>query len=331
MQVPFKSRYSYQLGRMKSSPLVLRASAEIRRAVHQCLRGPLFLLLLSCEGATVAGQAANSDLVWNNLHGPVKEILTEWYDFGSERWIRDERVLYNGDGNIMAKDSYSNDDIRDGGETRSYDAKGNNVRTVEYDASGVTFTWEYSYSDSGLYQGYTRYDRAGLQYDKTVIIRNRTGKRTGDEYWGVAGELLNRGVYEYNTHGDRIRTTYYDKAGAFIRVDSVGYVYDANGKMVEETKYYNGERVVTKYQDGKKVSELNYDANNLFGDSSTMGKTFNEHGDCILDAGVYDGKKLSIRYVYEYDAHGNWVQQHNITDSGAKGGYKRRSVVYSPP
>ncbi len=274
------------------------------------------------------GQNRYSDLHGDNLHGPVLSVKLEWYHMMDNRWVLQDVTSYNDSGNVSTKVEYYSDGGVMRRTSRDYDAQGSHIRTTEYFEGKLEYDNTYVYDDQGRYMGFRRLLGSGEQWDKWVVERDSKGINIGYTYWGGEGVFSRRCVYERDARGDVVKTHHYAEDGAWRKTDSTAYFYNGTGELIEEREYTDWNTKITKYVNGTRSYVLDQNApgqrTNVFRNESF----YNAHGDEVESNRSSESGPLVVRYFYEYDAYGNWIEQHDLSPSGAKGGYKRRTIVY---
>ena len=104
--------------------------------------------------------------------------------------------------------------------------------------------------------------------------------------YSASGELEEK--YEYNDHGDRVRSQSWEN-GKLVSDITSEYTYDEQGKVLLETSKF---WCLTPKADGT-TEELTFTSTHQF--------TYDEHGLLTIEEAKIDGKFVEI-YVYDYEA-----------------------------
>lgn len=114
-------------------------------------------------------------------------------------------------------------------------------------------------------------------------------------------------IYEYDTNGNRVKSTYYLEDGTVV--DFWVYEYDDNGNLIKEAYYFeNGTSVeywIYEYdENGNRIQMTYYNADGTIGYYSVY--EYDENGNRVKATGYSaDGSIISID---EYDENGNKIK-----------------------
>ncbi|MBX3255392.1 MAG: hypothetical protein KF862_14720 [Chitinophagaceae bacterium] len=290
-------------------------------------------LIHLCLFLNTQGQTSNSDLNYYNLKGNVQKTSETWFNYNTNSWTQGDVFTFDNDGNITQITEYY-DNVVSGYQERFYDAKGNEIERKIFRDGKIDYHSYYTYDSLSQIIKSIRFDSDNKQYDMTIYVRNKKGKKLADYYYGVKDEFLNKGVYTYNSKGDLIETKFYDKDSLIIRTDSIQYTYNSAKEIITKVMYYTNLTETYNYENGKLVRKIeNQPSNNLFEGGRLIETTYNSYGDIVQEKGYYgtptQEDKMDTKYEYEYDLEGNWIKQNKFhSKDGSRDGYRKRTITY---
>ncbi|MDQ3665785.1 MAG: hypothetical protein M3410_04135, partial [Acidobacteriota bacterium] len=216
-------------------------------------------------------------------------------------------------------------------QTTTYDAKGNEIEAVHYNADGSLQSRIVSmYGAAGKLIEKVHYGTDGSLSGRTVLIYDDEGKVVEKVFSTSAGYPTEKTVYTYDPSGGKVEELLVKdgSAGAYVvegtvynisGVDSVKSVYDADDKLIE-VLFHNADdslisKVVMTYDHaGNLLSSTQYIGEAFFkGKPSALANVlaigdpffrrlyvYNEQGRKIEEK-LYFADSLSIRKTFAYD------------------------------
>lgn len=212
--------------------------------------------------------------------------------------------VYNSDGRIMKRTSYSNNKI-DHVATYKYNDNGNRTAWIG-ESSFLTFKWVYSYNAQGKkykdvkYHGDRLFQRYEYEFEGDNMKRKRYYDSEGKNFWTnhysydskgrkitykmthIIKEQEESAKYQYDYNNNLLSQEMYDYKGALRWKDS--NVYDENNNKTETVRYNESNEILEK-------AYLKYNTNNDLVEIKSFDKDNNQ-----ID---------HVRYIIKYDNVGN--------------------------
>ena len=298
----------------------------------------LFLSIFSC---TTDNQERNTDVERLNLSGKVKSLLkTNSRADSILKETHRELSLFNSNGNIIEKQSFKKSGEKYKKWISIYDKNQFEIETIEikypndtlkrwinkYDNSGNEIeSLIYDHKDSILSHTKSEYNKFNKETE-SIILKSRPAKnqlvKVSYEYDDGGNEVKTTRYYvdksktewftKYDSFGNEIEWTVYDRMGNLERKDSTSYTYYNNNNIKEEKAYntvdgpefysisiYDEKGNEIEYieflNDSIKSKELYFYDNN---DVKTT-KYFNSNGRL----------KKTIKLISEFDDNGNLIKE----------------------
>lgn len=287
-------------------------------------RVPIFFIVATfCVGAGKAQSKTDREAA--GLLGPVQTVTTEIAEFAS-------------------KDGKNVEGPRMPVRSVSYDARGNQVKRVDFNRDGsVAQTIVYTYDAAGRSTGYEDYTPGLTTPRKHVYVLDQSGRRTEYKMIQPTGSPADeKYLYQYDDKGNKASEELYHKKTLVSRNENaydeqgrlisqiiynadgsvaagIGNSFAPDGKPVERTRH-DGDlltyRVRYKYDDKGRLAELETVGSYVEMDSHAEGYVT---GKVVY---VYKGKdrpketlvynpdgSLRERAVFDYDSRGNWTKR----------------------
>lgn len=245
----------------------------------------------------IAAAGAKHTLPSTRLVGPVRGVRQERALFVNPsgqptKWVEDGRLLtdvagYDRAGRLTDKTSYTPDGAQAVRMLRTYDDGGRLVSERLHDAADTLWRkTRYLYDAAGRLTLALSTDADGDIWFRDVYLPNAAGAPVRVDHHDPDGTFLHRASFTYDEQRRVIRRSLSDADGSPISSNT--YRYDPSGWLIE---------VVTHSRSGALVSRWRY--------------RHDPHGNERLWTSLEaDGSvRTKERYVYEYDARGNWLKR----------------------
>jgi len=244
------------------------------------------------------------------VQGPVREAhtsRTEYDSFG--RTIFSETVYLHNSARYQYSAHYDEngrlifqDWLRNGTSW--------NTIAVQYDAQGRPIK-----AFEGREVTMLEYDQAG-RIGKVIYPNGGVTLKNYDSYGNLVEERVTNSdqettvyVYEYNEHGDLIKSTIYEPYGSQVTREHCRYEYDEHGNKIKQQSLLN-----------EAYDEWEYDANgnetkHLFylssGDFVCFYSKYDENGN-VIEKRREDQNGITYDSYLEYDSYGNLIKDSTV-------------------
>ncbi|MBQ9805500.1 MAG: RHS repeat protein [Clostridia bacterium] len=181
-----------------------------------------------------------------------------------------------------------------------YDEAGNPIRQIE--PSGETVELEYD-----KYGNITKV--VGLGYIQERKF-DASGRMTENVLKNESGFWMETKVYEYNEHGELIKTTVHENGGAFFTQSDCQFEYDEQGNKIRciwnQASGMGWDREEWEYDaEGNLIQNTIYASN---GEFVAFYFEYDESGNKI-ERRCEDGTGITSYVYYEYDVYGNVLKR----------------------
>lgn len=268
----------------------------------------IVLILFKTDTSLASNKENASSESWYNPKDSIQSIVIKGEDFDEEGnssfWS--ERYVYQygeNDNEIEYKYYYPEKTLLRV-LTNEYDQKGNLAKTKVYEVGGDTTFYDYKYDEKGNEIEEVSYENDTLSYR----ISN-----------------------EFNSHGHKIKSTWYDDMG-LIGTETFAHKYSDNGEIIEKKSFnFNGElndRRVYSYENGMLLNELRYNGNSILIYKQIEKYDSKGHN---IESTFYDyveGELVrKIKAVSINDEKGNWIEMKQYVNDKLKS-IKKREINY---
>jgi hypothetical protein len=245
-------------------------------------------------------------------------VFSNYFSFGKldiKRQIKCNTMKYDKRGNVIEFVHYGCDGYTPYKDTYKYDTEGHVIEHGYYESSNIFKIEIYTYNNNGNMIESTTYDPYGKVYAKVTCKYNTQGNRIDSTSFGRYGRLVlnSKFTWVYNNEGKKIEQVYYNEDE---EVDSKEtYKYDDKGNLIEKVCYAPwstvGIKEIYNYDDkgnlivrGRYISEYEVEETYKYDDKG------NQTEKVSYDSyGSVDGK-----YSYKYDGFGNRIEEIKLNE-----------------
>lgn len=159
------------------------------------------------------------------------------YDRNGKRSAR-YKYVYDSDGNLSEESTIDANGAFQYKGIYKYDSDGNriekNVPVLWGYAANNQTTYTYDSNGNCIEENETRYWSDGsVEKEKIIRVYDSDGNCIEMNNYNMDGEVIRKGIYEYDTDGKRIEIIYYDRPDV-ARISTM--TYDSNGNCIEEKR-----------------------------------------------------------------------------------------------
>ncbi|MBN8783601.1 MAG: hypothetical protein J0G98_11090 [Terrimonas ferruginea] len=165
---------------------------------------------------------------------------------------------------------------------------------------------------------------------KKKYLYDDKGRHIDQLEYTMEGELDRRYTYKYDDRGNLIEISGYKKDGTLS--SKTTYTYDSkNNKtdyLMETPGYANSYRKFVYDEKGNPVEETWLNGRKEV--DFKFVRLFDAKGNKIQETNYKQGTKLigTTRWIYEYDAKGNWTKKTDVTEDGVDFHTETRTIIY---
>lgn len=246
-----------------------------------------------------------SDREKANLVGPVRSVRSQTIEYKDGTLKQSlgvwetESVTYDEKGNELERITSLAGGTLNGKEVRTYDAESNLIENVVWNDSDVHERQVYFYENEKLIR-IDGYDADGKLEWKQFNSYGKDGLLHEEKYL-ITGKPFGRTTFKYDQTGNLSEAAFYSPDGTKT-IALIGPCRSAH----RVTYAYNEQR--------RPIKVTNYEPDGALKEGRQY--SYNAKGLVTSEAFEVHSSRQTYSYVYEYDAHGNWIKKITNKDFG---------------